>query len=232
MTLPSAWTKRSPTGDPARHQIFVPLRRAAAAGEFFHRHAEVGQVQGGALGRRLLDPLMLGAVHEGQRRRALGDAHRLVVRAPPQHPAVARHFVAVGVVGEAGGHRAADRRHRMRARRPGGRIGVDAGVGLAGDVADGVISIAFAGAAGDHRGDQPAQRIIGEAFGQTGVEVGARQQVALLVIGEGLVFHRSRQAARRRRLDGGSNTRAWRPDERPRHQSHAADVKGLGADDH
>jgi hypothetical protein len=78
----------------------------------------------------------------------------------------------------------------MRPRRAGRWIGIGADVRLAGHIADRIVSEALGGGGigGDRGRGQPVERIVGEALEEIGVAVGAGQQIAEAVVGEGEVL--------------------------------------------
>jgi len=78
----------------------------------------------------------------------------------------------------------------MREALAGGRIAVDADIGLGCDVADRVIGEGLRQVRSDGRRGQAIERVVDEALGQAGVGVPAGEQIAEDVVGIGEVLNR------------------------------------------
>lgn len=102
----------------ADDEIVGPLfTRRAGIGEL-RQHSERREIKGRPLRRHLLEALMVDVVQEADGSRGLRDARRLVVGAIRNAAPEARGLVAVRVMGEGGGDRAAtDLGDRVRPRR-------------------------------------------------------------------------------------------------------------------
>ena len=146
--------------------------------------------------------LVVHVVGEVLRARALGDRGRLVVGGVGDAAPEPRGLVAVGVVAEGRVNGAVDRRHRVRQRRAGKRIGVGADVGLRQQVANGIVGeqLLRRDVGGHRRRGEAVQGVVGEGLGEVlvGVAVSPCKMNSVVAIGKGILAHSKTLRTRRR----------------------------------
>ena len=184
-------------GRAALHHLVAPARHV------------IGGRRAGLVEVDALEPRPVRPVGQLDGARILPDERGHVERRPGHRAAVARGEITVVVVAVIGVLRARHRRDRMRAGKAigadiAGAVGVGAGVGLRGDIAERVIShrhrcAARALARGRHRrGGHPVQAVIDEAFGDGLDTIAALEEIAERVKLIGQVLDGARSRARRR----------------------------------